>query len=742
MKINKTLLSIFLLFTIIIPTPNFAMTSDNVEYNDLLTMSLEELLDIEIISSTKRKETINSAPSIMYAISDTQIQNRGYKTLQDVLQHVPGWDFDSPHGNWVGQYSYVRGTRALRQILLLVDGVVQNNINDFEAGRFHTYNLSSVKRVEIINGPASALYGANALLGVINIISKKPSDINGLSVSASTTANTTSYKAFKHDVNILYGDTFSSDIGVLVALDLVKNSDDGEHYYDPDGIFKKGTTLVRKNDASILRTVPDDGFDNHQNDYHLKVRLTQSEHFTFGLDYSDMNEGLGSFLNAAEYLTNNQSSDYQWNVQRLSSFVKGSFNVSDSFKIEPKIYYRADTIKDNSGFAYNYDKTVNSDDATIPKPSGTMRNFQQETSRLGFDLATTYEPDDSLSILLGYNYEIDDTQSEYSNWYPEDPNNNFTRELHSLYAQGVYTFIDNVNFLLGGRYDMEYGINPEFMPRVGVVYTQNNSYGQFINKVLYGESFRALATYEKEPNADNPKSAGIKPEKAKTYEYQIIYIPNKHQKYDISLWYSEFQDLRIDGTSAYNLINAEHKDYREQKTWGLQAALYFALTQKLNLTLNYTYTDGENNDLYYQDESLNIPNEIQCNNLIHVAKHKFNTLLNYHYNTSWNYNLMFKYVGEKEASLYDSKFRAIAASDINGDGILDTQGNGFAPYYIITDLTINYHPKVIKNLSMYLKVNNLLDEKYVDMQRADNWWTPYYHPQPGRTITLSATYKF
>jgi len=736
---NKILIS--LLLSSLLLNLNANESADKIAY--LHSLSLEELMNIEVSSSTRKTETINKAPSVMYAITDQQIKARGYKTLLDVLQHVPGWDISSPNGNWVGQYASIRGTRGLRQILLSVDGVVQNNINDFEAGRFHTFLLKSVKRIEIINGPSSALYGANALLGVINIISKKADDIDGVALSVSATTNTVSDDWYKQDVNILFGQTITDDIGIMASFDFVNSTDSGEHYSDPNGIYTKGTPLSSVDDINNVQTVADDGFDNHQKDYHFKLRLNKANLIKIGFDYSDMDDGLGSFLDGSSYFVNSSQTDYKWHVTRLSSFITGVYEVNDEIKIEPKLYYREDEIKDDSGFAYTYDRS-SSFPIDEPKPAGTMRNYQQKTSRIGVDFATRYEPSDALSILLGYNHETDDTESEYSSWYPKDSNNRFIRTLNSGYMQLLYDVTENLNFLLGGRYDKENGLDGVWIPRTALVHTLNmDNESQLITKLMYGESFRALATYEKAPNADNPSKAGLVPEKAKTYEFQILYIPTQKQKYNVSLWYSEIENLRINGTDGYNKINGEEKDYRDQTTFGLQASVDIELTKELDFLFNYTYTDGENKNMYYQDEDRNLPDEIMFNDLIHVAKHKFNAGLNYQYSSFLNFNIMARYVGEKKASPFDTKFRdAALVDDLENENSIGGEGDGYIPSYFITDFMLNYQSQMLQNLSAYFQVNNLFDEQYVDPRRYEGWWVPYYHPQAGRTISVGLEYKF
>jgi outer membrane receptor protein involved in Fe transport len=516
----------------------------------------------------------------------------------------------------------------------------------------------------------------------------------------------------------------------MVSLDLIHSNDTGEHYYDPDNIYKRGTVLTDFDGSGDIHTVPDNGFDNHQDDLHLKLRANKNNELKFGLDYSDIDEGLGSFLNGATYFANSSDNDFKWHSIRFSSFISDVYHINN----ELKIYYRKDELKDDSGFSYTF--------INRGRDPGTFRSWQQTASRWGLDLITNYNPNDSLSVLIGYNYESDNTESEFSSW-STGINPQFKRTLHSGLFQTIYDISNNLTFLIGTRYDHEEGINSEWMPRTGLVYTHDNNDGsELITKFLYGKSFRALTTYEKEPNQDNPTAAGVVPEKAGTYEFQVIYLPNNKQKYDISFWHTSITNLRIDGTSGYNRIDGIEKNFTSEDTWGMQAAINIKLAKNLGWTFNYTYTNGENNDIYYQDEDLSVIDEIKFNDLIHIAEHKFNSGVDYKYNLSWTFNLMVKYTGKKKASPFDAKFRDNASYDLDGDGFDDYQGNGYAPSYIITDLNISYRTTINSNLSSQLKISNLFDEKYLDMRRAEDWWIPYYHPQPGRTITLNLQYEF
>ena len=97
------------------------------------------------------------------------------------LFHLPG--FDVSRGNGV-HYSniYQRGYRSLNtdRTLLLFDGVEENNLWSTTAPLSRQHPLTNVERVEVIYGPTSTMYGANAFLGVINAITKEPEDITGI----------------------------------------------------------------------------------------------------------------------------------------------------------------------------------------------------------------------------------------------------------------------------------------------------------------------------------------------------------------------------------------------------------------------------------------------------------------------------------------------------------------------------------------------------------------------------------
>lgn len=157
--------------------PNYETTlQDPASFARLVEDVKLDLSRVQVSSVSKLNESIFEAPATVLVITEEDIRRRGYTDLEQVFHDVPG--FDISRGNGV-QYSllYQRGYRSngTDKTLFLIDGVEENDLwtNFTELSR--QYPLSNIRSIEIIYGPASTMYGANAFLGVVNILTKEPS---------------------------------------------------------------------------------------------------------------------------------------------------------------------------------------------------------------------------------------------------------------------------------------------------------------------------------------------------------------------------------------------------------------------------------------------------------------------------------------------------------------------------------------------------------------------------------------
>lgn len=140
---------------------------------DLFSVSLEELLQTKITSSTLTDESLQTVPSSMTVFTRADIHRLGLQNLSELVNLVPGYQGNRSDNFALNQAVSARGRRlgtSVSEVLVLVDGQRLNN--DWSGGASQSdsvVNLENVERVEFIRGPGSSIYGSNAVMGVINI---------------------------------------------------------------------------------------------------------------------------------------------------------------------------------------------------------------------------------------------------------------------------------------------------------------------------------------------------------------------------------------------------------------------------------------------------------------------------------------------------------------------------------------------------------------------------------------------
>ncbi|MDM8518051.1 TonB-dependent receptor [Desulfobacterales bacterium HSG16] len=167
------------IFVIFIQTLPFCMASDTPSGQ----VTIDEILDEElnwlkeesgtqfVTVATKTKMTVQDAPSIVSVITGEDIQNMGARNLADIMRTVPGFDPTSNNKGYTQMY--VRGTSIQgvnKSIKVIIDGHALHPVGYDE---FERVPIAGIKKIEIIRGPGSALYGSGAFLGVINIVTYK-----------------------------------------------------------------------------------------------------------------------------------------------------------------------------------------------------------------------------------------------------------------------------------------------------------------------------------------------------------------------------------------------------------------------------------------------------------------------------------------------------------------------------------------------------------------------------------------
>lgn len=172
-------------------------TSDDKTSGDQLRQGWELNAADIVFSAAKKRQLISEAPSTIHVITDRDIAVHGWRTVGEVLRHVPGVQTLTTRSQF--QSVMIRGLVGTEdnnsRILWLQNGVPMNDVRDSGIWLDETYPVELIKRIEVVLGPGSALYGSGAYQGVINIFTKDPADINTYGEYRLVMQNNLSFKA-------------------------------------------------------------------------------------------------------------------------------------------------------------------------------------------------------------------------------------------------------------------------------------------------------------------------------------------------------------------------------------------------------------------------------------------------------------------------------------------------------------------------------------------------------------------
>ena len=148
---------------------------------DLTTASIEDLMKITVTSVSKKEQTLSRTAAAIFVITAEDIRRSGATSIPDVLRIVPGLDVAQINGSTWAISARGFNQQFSNKLLVMIDGrvvytstfagVFWDTISDFP--------LEDIARIEVIRGPGGTIWGANAVDGVINILTKKASETLG-----------------------------------------------------------------------------------------------------------------------------------------------------------------------------------------------------------------------------------------------------------------------------------------------------------------------------------------------------------------------------------------------------------------------------------------------------------------------------------------------------------------------------------------------------------------------------------
>lgn len=467
-----------------------------------LELSLEQLMDTPVTGSTLTEESLKTVPAAVSVFTHEHIQRLGIDYLYELLNLVPGFQFNR-NGNTGLAYTYsARGRRTTQvslEVLLLIDGKV---FNDPRAGSpdvtLPLYPLAQVERVEVIRGPGSALYGSSAFTGVINIVTRKQQKVLALGLGSQQ----------RRALDLLWGqqgDDWQADAYVhayddqgesLSIRDSFNNtpldSSDPRRLFNLDTGVRRGLTQV---DLSYYRGESSDFYisENTANGFNDHQRSLWNLSLDQGFEWSPV-------------VKSNLSLSYQKFTFELAAYAQGPgalVAVSSPSSAEP-LMANATQAGESLRLAFTSDWTI--DDRSSAQ-WGLQSARHEETKARAY---TNFDLEQLIKRQFPIRYFGDMEHSQPVGLLESQSNS-------GIYAQYIRNLRDSTRITLGGRYDDYPDIEGRFSPRLGVVEQLNEFYSL---KLLYGEAFRA-PTLAETAFINNPTLIGnpdLKHEIVKTWD--------------------------------------------------------------------------------------------------------------------------------------------------------------------------------------------------------------------------------
>ncbi len=638
-------------------TANMAVSQAQDEFDELAELSIEDLMFMEVSSVSKKNQRLSETATAIFVLTKEDIRRSGANHIAEVLRVVPGLNVAQLDANkWAVS---ARGFNHLyaNKLLVLVDGrTVYSPLFSGVHWDTQDFILEDIERVEVIRGPGATLWGANAVNGVINIITDKAQNTQGslLTLSAGPNERIASFR---------YGGEITKD----------------SHYR----IHFKGRSQANTN--------------NEANDQWDQLRAgfrfdSQGLHDTKWMIQGDFHSG-----NNGEKLT----------IPLIPSdaFSPTSLTLKDDMKTKG-----GDIVaKWSKNFGAKSELSIQAYYDTIYRRESI---FKEAHDTYDLELNHRYMFSDSHEIIWGMAYRYMKSSTDGSDTYAFSPANRDT-ELWSAFVQDEIQLVpDSLTFIVGTKIEHNQFTSSEIQPNLRMIWLPSK------NQTIWGAISRAVRTpslndldarisassfaYQYFDNNTMQMTTSIneirllgnakfESEDLTAYELGYRTTPNESISFDATTFYNEYDNLigatpetsyyQANPAPGYTVMPLRFTNNMAGYSAGLELVLNWQPTRQWKLLASYTYLELE----LYNDTLSNIIED-------ETPEHQFN-LRSYF---DLTYDIQF------DTHIY-------YVDQLNIRDSVDAK-NQTIDSYIRVDARLGWQPS--KDLSLEIGGRNLFDAKH------------------------------
>lgn len=721
-----------------------------------------------VVSASRIEQSTLEAPANVSVVSSEALAASGAVRITEALTaKVPGFYMRGGSGtdsrvNTAPIFS-LRG-QSLSRVKMMVDGINLSDGNSGSASSLLGVKLNEVERIEVVPGVSSALYGSDAIGGVVNIITKVPTKQEG---SAKYSRGFGDGDREALDLN--YRNRWDNGLAISIGIGQEKMSGyaKNELLVLPVGTTGNGANAVQGGSATTTTAgapaylVGDKGAISSEARYingKIFYALDAQSKFFIGFSHSESEMGYTRFDN---YLTKNgaplalPASNVSIDGNKLGTINESSFWNSSNPNERKENRYLAGfdgklgngvDLKVNLGYFDRDAFYVSSGTgATFDSGPGTMTSTPNTTFDGSAQLGKAFGNSHYLIAGLSSNHStLDRKVYQVTDWrHPEgartgalNEESNGKSTINALFFQDQFFLTEALTIYTGGSYNQwtTSGVakkyvgtpigtvdSPErsesaFTPKIAAVYRLSDSLSL---RTSLGTAFRAPSNYEMyaTPNKSTNRlliaDPTLKPEKATSWDIGFEMALPQQGFFKAAYYDTKLTDMIYRKVSPYTgsivgiTTNATMTNAGEARVRGIELSVEAALTGWLRAMGSYTYTDSK----ITRDES---GTGLQDKALRYVPKNMASLGFDARWQ-GWGAQISTTYTGLQ------------FSSEDNSDVVKNVFG-GVSKYWL-TNLQLSY--QFNKNLKAAITVNNLLDEKYYE-----------YYLMPGRNAALALSASF
>ncbi len=698
-------------------------------------------LDEIVVTATKTEKQVGDAPASVTVITEAAMERRDIATVDDALAELPGIFVKRSKGLMDSTATVrSRGFNGDEYTLVLVDGQPQNDAytGGVEWGALPTDNI---ERIEVIRGAASALYGGNAMGGVIHIITKTPEKLELKATAGYGTHNTRRYgfsagNRFMDKLSLRVGYEYEGTDGyVTTPVTASISSGTGTH--------SGGYATTDKYGAP--RWVVGDKGDNGATRYNIngKVVLDYSDTGRLALtaaaghheyDYGAPHTSMGTFGDLTTYAIAGPNQRARFRPNDFISYTGIGENDDQAYTLSVDQHIGALGIHFQAGAVTGEDRY------TLESGSGlddydTSAGTLSETDKEGWfsELRASMPLARSHMLTLGVTYRADKSDTDqytvpFYRSYADPIDHTYYAggkdRIWGVFFQEEWQVVQPVTVYIGGRYDTwkvydgasgtpgdltsyDSKSDSAFSPRAAVVWKA----ASFTTlRACVGHAFRPPTLYElyrtwESSSGISNSNPELDPETVWTYEVGVDqYLFGKRTKLSLTGYRNDIEDLIYDKTIGSDKIR---QNAGEARTYGLEFELSQKITSWLTLWGNFTYTDAKITENPTDPDS-------EDKQVTGIPER------------TWNAGLDATY-GWMKAGLvgrYFSKIYGYSDHSDSAEGVYST----YEPAFLM-DAKVTLSPRKWGQIAV--SVNNIFDETYYQ-----------YYQSEGRTVLAELTLRY